>query len=315
MKARAVIRDVGRVMNMPYGEVDRIAKLIPGALNITLEEAIRQEPRLKELAEKDPRVSRLVGIAQSLEGLNRHASTHAAGVVISDQPLVEFLPLSRGQNGEIVTQFDMKAVEEVGLIKFDFLGLKTLTVIDHALKIIRRTRNREIAIGEIPMDDPAVYRLLGAGTTTGIFQLESSGMRELIVKLKPTRFEDLIALVALYRPGPLGSGMVEDFINRKHGRVRARYELPALEPILADTYGVIVYQEQVMQIASRLANFSLGDADILRRAMGKKKPEEMGEQKEKFLQGCEAAKIPPKKAEKIFNLMAKFAEYGFNKCV
>jgi len=313
MKAKAVVRDVGRVLNMPYGEVDRIAKMIPNALNITLDEALRQEPRLRELAEKESRVKEMMSIAHSLEGLNRHASTHAAGVVISDRPLVEFLPLAVGQKGETVTQYDMKAVEEVGLVKFDFLGLKTLTVIHHALKIIRRTRGEEIAISEIPLDDPEVYQYLSHGNTAGIFQLESSGMRELIVKLKPTAFPDLIALVALYRPGPLGSGMVDDFINRKHGRVQARYELPALESILRETHGVIVYQEQVMQIASAIANFSLGDADILRRAMGKKKPAEMAEQKDKFLKGCLANKIAEKKADKIFDLMAKFAEYGFNK--
>ncbi|MBI2083652.1 MAG: DNA polymerase III subunit alpha [Deltaproteobacteria bacterium] len=313
MKAKAVVRDVGRVFNMPYADVDRIAKMIPNTLNITLKEAFRLEPQLKELTEKDPQVGKLMSIAESLEGLNRHASTHAAGVVISDRPLVDFLPLAVGQKGETITQYDMKSVEEVGLIKFDFLGLKTLTVIDHALKIIRRTRQQEIAISEISPDDPLVYRLLSQGSTMGIFQLESTGMRELIVKLKPTHFPDLIALVALYRPGPLGSGMVDDFINRKHGRVAVTYPLPELEPILKETYGVIVYQEQVMQCASLLGNFSLGDADILRRAMGKKKQEEMAQQKDKFIQGSLKNKIQTKKAEKIFDLMAKFAEYGFNK--
>ena len=313
MKAKAVVRDVGRVMNVPYKEVDRIAKLIPNALNITLEDACRMEPRLKELEEKDPNIRELLSIARSLEGLNRHASTHAAGVVISDQPLVNFVPLYRGQHDEIVTQYDMKAIEKIGLIKFDFLGLKTLTVIDHALKIIKRTHSHEIRINEIPLDDAEVYKALSLADTAGIFQLESSGMKDLIVKMKPSVFPDLIALVALYRPGPLGSGMVDEFINRKHGKVEVKYELPQLEPLLNETYGVIVYQEQVMQIASALADFTLGDADLLRRAMGKKKPEEMATQREKFLKGAENKKVPARKAAKIFDLMAKFAEYGFNK--
>ncbi len=313
MKAKAVIRDVGRVMNMSYGEVDKIAKLVPNSLNMTLEEALRIEPRLKDLQDTDPRIQKLMTTARSLEGLNRHASTHAAGIVISDQPLTNFMPLYKGQNDEIVSQYDMKSIEKIGLIKFDFLGLRTLTVIDDAVKIIKRTHGKEIHINEIPFDDPKVYESLSTGDTMGIFQLESAGMRELIIKMKPSVFPDLIALVALYRPGPLGSGMVDDFINRKHGRVSVKYELSQLKETLQETYGVIVYQEQVMQIASALANFSLGDADLLRRAMGKKKPEEMAEQKEKFLKGAQSNDIPLKKAEKIFDLMAKFAEYGFNK--
>lgn len=313
MKAKAVIRDVGRVLDMPYGDVDRIAKLIPNTLNITLEEALKQEPRLKELESSQPKVKQLLSIARSLEGLTRHASTHAAGVVISDRPLTEFMPLYRGQNEEVVTQFDMKAVEKIGLVKFDFLGLKTLTVIENTLKIIKRSREIDLNLLQISMEDSAVYQMLSSGDGLGVFQLESSGMRDLLVKLKPNCFEDLIALVALYRPGPLGSGMVDDFINRKHGRTPIAYELSQLEPILKDTYGVIVYQEQVMQIASALARFSLGDADLLRRAMGKKKPEEMAQQRERFQGGSAKNKIPSKKAEKIFDLMAKFAEYGFNK--
>ncbi|MBI4197080.1 MAG: DNA polymerase III subunit alpha [Deltaproteobacteria bacterium] len=313
MKAKAVVRDVARVMNIPYAEADRIAKMIPNALNITLEESIRIEPRLQELIDKEEPIKKLISIAQSLEGLNRHASTHAAGVVISDRPLVDFLPLARGQKGEVITQYDMKAIEEVGLIKFDFLGLKTLTVLNQTRKIIRRTRNLEVDPSNIPLDDPAVYENLSHGNTTAVFQLESSGMRELIIKLKPSVFPDLIALVALYRPGPLGSGMVDDFINRKHGKVQVHYEIPELEPVLSETYGVIVYQEQVMQAASRLASFSLGDADLLRRAMGKKKPAEMAQQKDKFVKGGVTNGFTAKKMEKIFNLMAKFAEYGFNK--
>ncbi len=314
MQAKAVIRDVGRSLDMPYGEVDKIAKLVPNVLNITLDEAFREEPKFEELRRKDPRVDELLKIAVDLEGLNRHASIHAAGVVISDEnPLVEHLPLYKGQNDEIVTQLDMKAVEKIGLIKFDFLGLKTLTVIKNALKLIKENTGKNIDIINLPLDDAKVYKLLSSGDTRGIFQLESSGMRDLIVKLKPENFEDIIALVALYRPGPLGSGMVDDFINRKHGRTEIEYELKELEKILKPTYGVIVYQEQVMQIASLLANFSLGDADILRRAMGKKIPAVMEKQKEKFLMGAKINKIDNKKAEKIFDLMAKFAGYGFNK--
>jgi len=312
MKAKAVIRDVGRVLDMPYSEVDRIAKLIPNALNMTLAEALKTEPRLQELEKTQPNVQKLLSIARSLEGLNRHASTHAAGVVISDRSLTEFMPLYRGPHEEIVTQFDMKAVEKIGLVKFDFLGLKTLTVIENTLKIIRRTRGILVNLNELSLDDPKVYKTFSLGDGMGIFQLESSGMRDLLVKMKPNTFEDLIALVALYRPGPLGSGMVDDFIGRKHGK-KISYEIPALEPILKDTYGVIVYQEQVMQIASALGGFSLGEADLLRRAMGKKKPEEMAQQKKRFLEGSTQKSIPAKKAEKIFDLMAKFAEYGFNK--
>ncbi len=313
MKARGVIRDVGRVLDIPLEQVDRIAKLVPTTLNITLEEAKKQEPRLKEVEENDPQIRRLMEIAGKLEGLNRHASTHAAGVVISDRPLTDFLPLYKGSIDDVVTQFDMKAVEKIGLIKFDFLGLKTLTVIHDALKIIRRTRKEDLNILSIPLNDPLVYQLLCKADSAGIFQLESEGMKDLMVRLKPSTFEDLIALVALYRPGPLGSGMVDDFINRKQGKTAIVYDLPQLKSILEDTYGVIVYQEQVMQIASLLAGYTLGEADILRRAMGKKKPEEMASQQVRFLQGCLERKIPRQKAERIFELMAKFAEYGFNK--
>lgn len=313
MKARAVVRDVGRVMGVPYGDVDRLAKLIPNALGMTLELALKTEPQLRELAEKDEKIKKLLEVAKMLEGFPRHASTHAAGVVISDQPLVNFLPLYRGQHDETVTQYDMKAVEKVGLIKFDFLGLKTLTVLDDTIKLIEKNHAKKIDLSTLPLDDPLVYKILGEADTSGVFQLESSGMTDLVAKLKPNRFADLIALVALFRPGPLGSGMVDDFIARKHGRTPIRYELPQLEEILADTYGIILYQEQVMQIASRLANFSLGDADILRRAMGKKNAEEMAKQREKFLSGAKVKKIQSFKAEKIFDLMAKFAEYGFNR--
>jgi DNA polymerase III subunit alpha len=313
MQARAVIRDVGRVMDIPYAEVDRIAKLIPGTLNITLDQALEQEPRLREAVQKDPRIESLFDVAKSLEGLTRHASTHAAGIVIANRPLMDYLPLYRGQNGEVMTQYTMKDVEKIGLVKFDFLGLKTLTVLDQAVKLVRKERGVDFDLCRIPLDDPGTYALLSAGSNQGIFQLESSGMRDLLTKLKPEQFTDIIALVALYRPGPLGSGMVDEFIKRKQGKESIQYDLDALEGILSDTYGVIVYQEQVMRIASTLADFSLEDADILRRAMGKKDPGEMAKQKEKFLEGAKKKRIPAKKAEKLFDLMAKFAEYGFNK--
>lgn len=313
MKARAVIRDVGRVMAIPYGDVDRIAKLIPATIGMTLKEALEIEPRLKELSKKDKQVGRLIEIARALEGFPRHASTHAAGIVISDQPLSELVPLYRGQHDEIVTQFEMKSVEKIGLIKFDFLGLKTLTVIDDCIKTIAARTGTRVDIDTIPIDDPLVFKRLSEGDTAAVFQLESSGMTDLVKKLKPTVFSDIVALVALFRPGPLGSGMVDDFINRKHGRTAIRYEVPQLAEILKDTYGVIVYQEQVMRIANVLANYSLGEADLLRRAMGKKKPEEMAKQRERFMKGANENKIPEKKAALIFDLMAKFAEYGFNK--
>ena len=314
MQARAVIRDVGRVMDLPYAEVDRIAKLIPSTpLNITLDQALNQEPQLKELIKRDSKVESLFNIAKSLEGLTRHASTHAAGVVISSKSLMEYLPLYRGQNGEVMTQYPMKEVETIGLVKFDFLGLKTLTVVNHAIQLIEKDHGLKVELSQIPLDDRKVFELLGLGSTLGIFQLESSGMRDLLIKLKPENFKEIIALVALYRPGPLKSGMVEEFIRRKHGEGSIRYDLPELKEILNDTYGVIVYQEQVMRIASSLANFSLEDADMLRRAMSKKDPKEMEMQKENFLGGARKNRINLKKAEKIFDLMAKFAEYGFNK--
>jgi DNA polymerase-3 subunit alpha len=319
MQARAVLRDVGRAMGLPYGEVDRIAKLVPNRLKITLAEALKEEPRLAEAVRDDPRVAKLLEVAQRLEALPRHASTHAAGVVIGDRPLVDYLPLycvssSHEADGakDVVTQFDMKGVEKIGLIKFDFLGLKTLTLIDQVLKLLKN-RNVELDISRMELTDQTTYDLLGRGDTTGVFQLESSGMREILVKLKPSVFEDIIALVALYRPGPLKSGMVDNFIQGKHGQIKVAYELPQLEPILKETYGVILYQEQVMQISSLLANYSLGEADLLRRAMGKKDAEVMAKQKGRFMEGSRSNRIDDKKASKIFDLMANFAEYGFNK--
>ncbi len=314
MQAKGVIRDVGRALNMPYGEVDKIAKLVPGVLNISLKEALQQEPKLRELVEKDPKVKELFPIALALEGLTRHASTHAAGVVVTPKPLPEYLPLyTDPKSGGQVTQYAMSYVEKIGLVKFDFLGLKNLTVIDNAVKLIRSGKCPDLNVDTLGYDDAEAYQLLQAGNTTGVFQLESSGMKELLVKLKPSCFEDIVAVCALYRPGPLGSGMVDDFIQRKHGKKSITYDFPQLEPILKDTYGVIVYQEQVMQIAQVLGGYSLGGADLLRRAMGKKKPEEMAKQKAIFLEGAKKNRIDLKKAEAVFDLMAKFAEYGFNK--
>jgi DNA polymerase-3 subunit alpha len=314
MQARAVIRDVGRVLGMPYAEVDRIAKLIPGApLNLTLEQALEREPKLKEMVEKDQKVASLFQIAKSLEGLVRHASTHAAGVVISNKPLTEYLPLYRGQDGEVITQYAMKEVEAIGLVKFDFLGLKTLTMIHHAIELIEKNRGVRIDLSEIPLDDPKVYASLATGSSLGLFQLESEGMKNLLIRLKPESFKEIIALIALYRPGPLDSGMIEEFIKRRHGVEPIIYEHPLLEGILKDTYGVIVYQEQVMRIASTLAHFSLEDADNLRRAMAKKDALEMVKQKEKFLEGAKRNRIPLRKAEKIFEQMETFGRYGFNK--
>jgi len=313
MQAKAVVRDVGRVLDLPYKEVDAIAKLIPNTLNITLDQALAQETRLGELAARDETVAKLLSLARSLEGMVRHASTHAAGVVISHRPLMEYIPLYRGGNGEVITQYAMKDVERVGLVKFDFLGLKTLTVLRKAVELIERTKGTTIELTHIPLDDPETFALLGSGDTTGIFQLESSGMRDLLMKLRPETFTDLIALVALYRPGPLGSGMVDEFIKRRHRKSVVRYEVPKMKEILEDTYGVIVYQEQVMRIASTLANFSLGDADILRRSMSKKDSAEMERLKEKFIEGTRSNGIQQEKAERIFEMIAKFAEYGFNK--
>ncbi len=314
MQAKGVIRDVGRALNMTFAETDKVAKLVPGILNITLKEAMAQEPRLKELAEKDPKGKELIKVALELEGLTRHASTHAAGVVVTPQALPEYLPLyTDPKSGGQVTQFAMSYVEQIGLVKFDFLGLKTLTVIDNAVRLIRAGKNPEFDLELVRDDDAPTYELLSKGETTGVFQLESSGMKEYLIKLKPSCFEDLIAMVALYRPGPLGSGMVDSFIKRKHGVEEFKYDFPQLEPILKDTYGVIVYQEQVMLIAQVLGGYSLGGADLLRRAMGKKKAEEMAKQKEIFLAGAKEGKLDLKKAEGVFDLMEKFAAYGFNK--
>ncbi len=313
LQARAVIRDVGRALGMPYNEVDKIAKQVPTGKKITLKDALEMEPSLHEMAEKNPEVRELFDIAMALEGLPRHSSTHAAGVVIADKPLTEYIPLYRGNKGEVVTQFAMEYVEKVGLIKFDFLGLRNLTVIDNAVKLVRENHDPDFDIRKIPLDDSKTFELLKSGDTLGVFQLESSGMRDLLVRLAPEDFEDIIALVALYRPGPLESGMVENFIKAKHGEIPVTFELEELRPILEPTYGIILYQEQVMKIANVLANYSLGEADILRRAMGKKKPEVMAAQRERFMKGAKENNIDPQKASRIFDLMEKFAGYGFNK--
>src|ERR1700681_4890045 len=313
MAAKAAIKDVGRALDLPYGEVDRIAKLVPNQLNISLDEALQQSSQLRSQIASDPRYVDMMEVAKRLEGLARHASTHAAGVVISPEPLTNIVPLYKSNRDEITTQYDMKGLEHIGLLKMDFLGLTTLTVLDDAVRMVEHNRAVHVDLGTLPLDDEPTYKLFARGETTAIFQFESHGMRDILRRYQPTRLEDLTALNALYRPGPLQGGMVDDFINRKHGKKKVTYDLPELKEILEETYGVILYQEQVMQIANRLAGFSLGEADILRRAMGKKNREEMAAQREKFLAGCSMRKVPAKKAEKIFDLMAEFAGYGFNK--
>ena len=316
LKAKAAIKDVGRALGLSFAETDAIAKLIPApkqGFDYPLTEAMKMEPRLGELMKSDPRIKTLMEHALRLEGLVRHASTHAAGVVLSNLPLVDHLPLFVDKEGGIVTQYDMSAVEKIGLVKFDFLGLKTLTLIHDCLKLIEMTRSEKIDLNRLPLDDKKTYRTLCNGNTTGVFQLESTGIREMTVKIRPNCFEDLVAILALYRPGPLDSGMAEEYIKRKHGKEKIKYLHPLLESILKDTYGVIVYQEQVMQIAQVLAGYSMGDADILRRAMGKKDPEEMAAQRECFVSGAEAKKIDDKRATEIFDQMETFARYGFNK--
>ncbi len=312
MAARAAIRDVGRAYDFAYNDVDRIAKLVPTEPGVTLAAALESSHELADLYEREQWVRNLIDGAQKLEGLPRHASTHAAGVVISARPLVEYVPLQKTADGMITTQYPWETIEEIGLLKMDFLGLRTLTVIQETRRLVEEEqgdKGRSI----MPLDDPATYELLASGNTFGVFQLESPGMRALIRELKPTGINDLTALVALYRPGPLGSGMAEDFIARRHGRKEVQYLHPQLKPILEETYGVILYQEQVMQIASRLAGFSLGQADLLRRAMGKKQPEVLAAQRKRFLEGAQEHGITAKVAGRIFDLMEYFAGYGFNK--
>ncbi|NLP36071.1 MAG: DNA polymerase III subunit alpha [Firmicutes bacterium] len=310
MGARAVVRDVGRVLNMPYAEVDKIAKMIPAELNITVEEALEKAPDLKELYEKDPKIKQLIDLSMTLEGLPRHTSIHAAAVVISQKPLVELIPLQK--SGEMmVTQFPKDPVEELGLLKMDFLGLRTLTILDEAVRLIKQTTGRDIDLQKLPLDDKKTYELLSQGDTAAVFQLESSGMRSVLRELKPSVFEDVIAVLALYRPGPMEQ--IPTFISNKHGLTPIQYLHPDLEPILKETYGIMVYQEQIMQVASKMAGFSLGEADLLRRAIGKKKIEILNEQREVFVKGCLAKGHTAKLANDLYDLIVKFASYGFNK--
>jgi DNA polymerase III subunit alpha len=313
MKARAVVRDVGRVLDLPYGDVDKIAKMIPPDLHMTLEKALVDSPPLKEAYDKDARVKELIDISRRLEGTTRHASTHAAGVVISPRPLTDLVPLASFKGGTegITTQFDMHGVERIGLLKMDFLGLRTLTLIDNCVKMIVAQTGEVVDIEHVPTDDRKTYDLFTAGRTSGLFQFESEGMRDILKRFKPDRLEHLTALNALYRPGPMQ--MIDDFIKRRHGQTRVNYDHPLLEPILSGTYGVMVYQEQVMQIAVALAGYTMGEADILRKAMGKKKADVMATQKDKFLKGCAERGANEKKAHKIWDHMEQFAGYGFNK--
>ena len=313
MKARAVIRDVGRSLSVPLGEVDRIAKLVPEGPGVRLDRAIQEESELKQLEDGEGAGKKLLEISRALEGLARHASTHASGVVISDRPLVEYLPLFKGPRGEIMTQYTMDRIEQLGLIKFDFLGLKTLTVIKQALELIEEITHERLDIDKVPLNDKATYQLCSEGRTTGVFQLESAGMKELLSRLKPGVFEDMVALVALYRPGPLGSNMVDEFINGKQGKTKINYFLPQLKAILKETYGVILYQEQVMKIAQSLSKYTLAEADELRKAIGKKKPEVMAKHRARFIEGAIENGVKRGTAEKLFMLIEKFGGYGFNK--
>jgi DNA polymerase-3 subunit alpha len=314
MAAKAAIKDVGRAMDIPYADVDRIAKMVPTTLNIKLEQAIKDSPQLQQAYESESQVRALLDTARKLEGLVRNAGVHAAGVVISPRPLIELVPLHKTKNDEIVTAFDMVAIEKMGLLKMDFLGLTTLTILDDTVKLIAQTRGEQLLLENIPLTDQETYeKVFHKALTTGVFQFESHGMRDVLRRYQPSTIGDLTALNALYRPGPIQGGMIDYFIDRKHGRKKIEYELPELKEMLEETWGVIVYQEQVMQIANRLAGYSLGEADVLRRAMGKKKPEEMAQQRERFVEGAVQRGYPPKKIEKIFDLLAKFAEYGFPK--
>jgi DNA polymerase-3 subunit alpha len=314
MAARGVLRDAGRGMDMTYAEVDKIAKMIPTELHITLDKAIKDNPELKSLVNADPRVRELVDIAKRLEGLARHASTHAAGVVISPQPLTDIVPLYKSSKDEITTMYPMTDIEKIGLLKIDFLALTTLTIIDDTLKMLKQLAGIELDMDSLAFDDEKTYELFSAGLTNGVFQFESSGMKDILRRFKPSSLEHITALNALYRPGPIGGGMIDDFINRKHGKKKVEFELPELKGILAETYGVIVYQEQVMQIANLVAGYSLGEADLLRRAMGKKKVEEMAAQRAKFVAGArERGFKDEKKVTRLFDLMEQFAGYGFNK--
>jgi DNA polymerase-3 subunit alpha len=310
MQAKAAVKDVGRALNFKYSERDKITKLIPNTPGVSLADCINTIPQLNEMI-KNPDIENLISIAMKLEGIIRNASTHAAGIVIAPVPLIELVPLARMKEGEIVTQYDMNALEQIGLLKMDFLGLSNLTIIEDTIRLIKRNKGIEVNLNEIPVDDENVFKLFSNGKTDGVFQFESAGMKQQLMKVKPTRFEDLIALNALYRPGPMQ--MIDDYCARKNGEVPVEYEIPEMEEILKETYGIMVYQEQVMQIASKVAGYSLGEADVLRRAMGKKKRDIMEAQKDKFITRAEEKGIPKDLATKIFNKMSSFAEYGFNK--
>jgi DNA polymerase-3 subunit alpha len=313
LQARSAIKDVGRVLEMPFADVERLTKMVPNELNISLEDAMKAEPGFAEAAKKDPRADDVLKVALRLEGLARNCSVHAAGVVISPQPLRDLVPLYKTNRDEIVTQFDMNGLDKLQLLKMDFLGLTTLTLIQDAVRLIEKRHGVQIVPEDLPLDDHATYDVFCKGITSGVFQFESGGMRDILRRYRPSRLEDLTALNALYRPGPIQGGMVDDFIERKWGRRAVQYDLPELKELLEETYGVIVYQEQVMQISNRIAGYSLGDADLLRRAMGKKKVEEMAAQRERFIKGAVERGHSPKKIEKIFDLMEQFAGYGFNK--
>ncbi|MDD4171494.1 MAG: DNA polymerase III subunit alpha [Syntrophomonas sp.] len=313
MAARAAIRDVGRALDVPYGDVDRIAKMIPAELGVTIDRSLEISADLSAAYQNDYDTRRIIDIARAIEGMPRHASIHAAGVVIGRENLSSLLPLQKTTDGHVITQFAKETVEDIGLLKMDILGLRTLTVLDRTVEIIKKTRGIRVDLEGLPLDDEKVYQLLQSANTIGVFQLESDGLRRILSEMKPNRFEDLIAVIALYRPGPLGSGMVEDFINRKQGRQKLEYIHPALENILKETYGVILYQEQVMRVASDLANFTMGEADMLRRAMGKKKASELMAMRDKFIQGAARNSIEGDVATRLFDIMESFAGYGFNK--
>jgi DNA polymerase-3 subunit alpha len=314
MLTKGAVRDVGRVLNMPYADVDKVVKLIPDDPRIkSIQEALEINPDLRMLSDNDPQVRELLGVASNIQGMPRHSGKHAAGVVIAPEELISYMPVQKGADGIITTQYAKDQVESCGLLKMDLLGLRTLSVIDDTLENIRQTHGLKLDINAIPLDDEATFHMLGEGESSGVFQLESDGMRKILKNLQPERFEDIIALVALYRPGPLGSGMVEDFIDGKHGVKAVKYKHPLLEPILSETYGVILYQEQVMRIARALGGFSLGEADMLRRAMGKKKPEIIKQARADFVSGCVKNGVAERTAGDIFDLLEYFAGYGFNK--
>ncbi|MFH1709524.1 MAG: DNA polymerase III subunit alpha [bacterium] len=313
MAARAAIRDVGRVEQVPLSEVDKIAKMVPIVKDMTIEKAVEMNKELKALYEKEVKIKTLIDDAKKIEGLVRHASTHAAGVVISKEKLSDTVPVQTINDTQVMTQFDMDDLKDIGVLKMDFLGLRNLSMIAYAVNIIKHTKGIDLNIKELSLDDPETYQLLCSGNTIGIFQLESRGMRALVRELKPTVFEEIMELLALYRPGPIESGMVEDFVKRKHKQVEVKYELPELEPILRETHGVILYQEQVMEIASKIAGYSLAQADVLRAAMGKKKEKEMHAQRERFIEGAKKKGFSENKATHLFSLCSKFAGYGFNK--